>query len=82
MKGKNLLRVAVSKTGRATNIQSINLIDGSPVDNNNFTWNDGIIYSLMIDRFNDGDKSINKTDQERFFAYTGKLHGRRFSRYH
>ncbi len=60
LKGINLLRVAVSKNGRATNIQSINLIDGSPANNNNFTWNDGIIYSLMIDRFNDGDKSINK----------------------
>ncbi|MBA4406772.1 hypothetical protein C0389_05805 [bacterium] len=60
LKGKNLLRVAVSKNGRATNIQSVNLIDGSPADNKSFNWNDGIIYSLMIDRFNDGDKSINK----------------------
>lgn len=60
LKGKNLLRVAVSKNKRATNIQSINLIDGAPADKNSFIWNDGIIYSIMIDRFNDGDKSINK----------------------
>ncbi len=60
LKGKNLLRVVVNKNGRSTNIQSINIFDGVPADNNNFTWNDGIIYSLMIDRFNDGDKSLNK----------------------
>jgi len=60
LKGKNLLRVAVNKNGRSTNIQSITLFDGVPANNNNFTWNDGIIYSLMIDRFNDGDKSLNK----------------------
>lgn len=60
LKGKNLFRVAVNKNGRPTNIQSVTLFDGVPVNNNNFTWNDGIIYSLMIDRFNDGDKSLNK----------------------
>ncbi|MEW6702729.1 MAG: alpha-amylase family glycosyl hydrolase [Bacteroidota bacterium] len=85
LKGKNLLRVAVSKNGRATNIQSVFLFDGMPAGKlplvaeeqgesafaqaklqhstgrqNNFIWNDAIIYSLMIDRFNDGDKSINK----------------------
>ncbi|MHB9040740.1 MAG: alpha-amylase family glycosyl hydrolase, partial [Melioribacteraceae bacterium] len=60
LKGKNLLRVAVSKNGRVTNIQSVELMNGIPADKNNFTWNDAIIYSLMIDRFNDGDRSINK----------------------
>ena len=60
LKGKNLFRVVVNKNGRSTNIQSINLFNGEPANNNNFTWNDGIIYSLMIDRFNDGDKSLNK----------------------
>ena len=60
LKGKTHFRVAVNKNGRSTNIQSIILFDGVPADNNNFTWNDGIIYSLMIDRFNDGDKSLNK----------------------
>ena len=28
--------------------------------NKNFTWHDAIIYSALIDRYNDGDKSINK----------------------
>ena len=59
--GRNLLRVAVSKKGRATNIQYVYLVNGVP--ENGITgndWHDAIIYSLMIDRFSDGDKSINK----------------------
>ena len=60
LKGKNILRVAINKNGRSTNIQSIILFDGVLANSNNFSWNDGIIYSLMIDRFNDGDKSLNK----------------------
>ena len=61
LSGRNLLRVAVSKKGRATNIQYVYLVDGVP--ENGITgndWHDAIIYSLMIDRFSDGDKSINK----------------------
>jgi glycosidase len=57
--GKNVLRVAAVKNGKVSNIQTIFLIDGKPAGNENFTWYDAIIYSLMIDRFNDGDKSIN-----------------------
>ena len=59
LEGENYLRVAVSKNGKVSNIQTVILFDGKPANNNNFTWYDGIIYSLMIDRFNDGDKSIN-----------------------
>ncbi len=59
LNGNKLLRLAVSKNGRTTNIQSVHLLNGKPAANNKFTWNDGIIYSLMIDRFCDGDKSIN-----------------------
>ncbi len=61
LKGKNLLRIAISKNGRVTNIQYVYLVDGIP--ENEITgdnWHDAIIYSLMIDRFSDGDKSINK----------------------
>ena len=59
--GRNVIRVAVTKNGRTTNIQSI-YIDGGVPENGitDFDWHDGIIYSLMIDRFSDGDKSINK----------------------
>jgi len=61
LNGKKLLRTAVSKNGRSTNIQSVFLKDGIPSNNEkDFNWHDAIIYSLMIDRFNDGDKSLNK----------------------
>lgn len=63
LNGQNFLRVAVSKNGQVSNMQTIVLFDGKPADNKNFTWYDGIIYSLMIDRFNDGDKSINNQVQ-------------------
>lgn len=50
---KNLLRVVVNKNGRTTNIQSVFLGE------NKSDWHNCIIYSLLIDRFNDGDKSLN-----------------------
>ncbi|MBN1300493.1 MAG: alpha-glucosidase C-terminal domain-containing protein [Melioribacteraceae bacterium] len=59
----DLLRVIISKNGRISNMQYVFLFDGEPASNENFTWYDGIIYSLMIDRFNDGDKSLNKPVQ-------------------
>ncbi len=53
------LRVFVSKNGRISNIQTIELENGKPVNNNSFSWKDGIIYSLMVDRFYDGNKENN-----------------------
>jgi len=53
--GEHTFRIAVSKDGRVSNFQTVKLFDGKPASNSNFTWNDAIIYSLMIDRFNDGD---------------------------
>ncbi|MDP3441713.1 MAG: alpha-amylase family glycosyl hydrolase, partial [Ignavibacteria bacterium] len=61
--GQNTLRVVVSKKGRSSNIQTIKLLNGVPAGDDNFNWHDAIIYSLMIDRFKDGDKSINKPIQ-------------------
>lgn len=58
-----ILRVAATKNGRVSNIQTIRLQDSKPLDNGTFTWNDAIIYSLMIDRFNDGDWSNNNPVQ-------------------
>jgi glycosidase len=57
------LRVAASKNGRVSNIQTVKLENGKPIGNSSFTWNDAIIYSLMIDRFNDGDKINNNPVQ-------------------
>jgi glycosidase len=57
--GKKTIRIICSNDGNVSNIQEQILFDGTPANTNNFTWNNGIIYSILIDRFNDGDKSIN-----------------------
>ena len=60
LKSKQLLRIAVTVNGTASNIQSVFFADGEPAEQNGkFLWNDAVIYSLMIDRFSDGDRSIN-----------------------
>ncbi|HKI79549.1 MAG TPA: alpha-amylase family glycosyl hydrolase [Ignavibacteriaceae bacterium] len=62
LKGKNILRLAVTQNGQSTNVQTIILFDGKPAgsEKKHFTWHDAIIYSTLIDRFNDGDKTLNK----------------------
>ena len=56
--GERLLRVAVRAEGKFSNIQSTWIIDGKAIANNSpKSWYDAIIYSLMIDRFNNGDPS-------------------------
>ena len=62
LKGEKVLRVMVSQRGRVTNIQQIILHDGLPAGKSSLfsSWYDGMIYSIMIDRFNDGDKSNDK----------------------
>ncbi len=59
LESKQLIRIAVVKNGIATNMQSVFLTDGKPASRSVFLWNDAMIYSLMIDRFNDGDQSLN-----------------------
>jgi len=59
---RDLLRLAVTKEGRTTNFQNVFLANGNPISNSSkFDWYDGIIYSLMIDRFSDGDTSLNNS---------------------
>jgi glycosidase len=56
LKGNKTIRVAVSKDGKATNFQTVRLEDGIPNGEQSFNnWDDAIIYSIMIDRFYDGD---------------------------
>lgn len=55
---RHTVRVAVNENGRATNIQTIFIENGIPCGKEKFqNWNDAVIYSLMVDRFYDGDKS-------------------------
>ena len=79
-KGENLLRIAVTENGQTSNIQYVHTYNGKPIDNSYWTWYDGIIYSLMIDRFYDGDPSLNKpvqhdslSDKANYMG--GDLHG-------
>ncbi|MFQ5650831.1 MAG: alpha-amylase family glycosyl hydrolase [bacterium] len=57
--GEKVVRVAVTQNGQASNLQIVRLIDGRPMDSEpQFSnWHDAIIYSLMIDRFHDGDET-------------------------
>ena len=58
MTKSKMLRVVVTINGLNSNMQMIPLANGVPENNQSkFSWYDGIIYSLMIDRFNDGNKS-------------------------
>ncbi|MBU0561329.1 MAG: hypothetical protein KKG93_17385 [Bacteroidetes bacterium] len=56
---QNFLRVVYSENGKISNMQNVLIENEIPAYGDNFSWYDGIIYSIMIDRFNDGDKSIN-----------------------
>jgi cyclomaltodextrinase / maltogenic alpha-amylase / neopullulanase len=61
LSASKMLRVAVSKDGLNSNMQMIPLANGIPSNNKSeFGWYDGIIYSLLTDRFYDGDKSNDK----------------------
>ncbi len=46
---KKMLRVTVTVNGQVSNMQMI------PLNDKNFSWYDGIIYSLMVDRFSNGE---------------------------
>ncbi len=62
LQGEKILRVFVSREGKTSNIQQVVLHDGNPAGNSttNWSWYDAEIYSIMIDRFYDGDKSNDK----------------------
>lgn len=60
MKGNKIILLAVSKNGNATNFQTVRLNNGLPTGKKGFNdWSDAIIYSVMIDRFYDGDTTNN-----------------------
>lgn len=79
--GRHTIRVAVNENGRATNIQTILAENGIPSGKTNFqNWQDAIIYSLLVDRFSDGDKSnsnpvINSQLSEKANYIGGDLQG-------
>ncbi|NWF49721.1 MAG: alpha-glucosidase C-terminal domain-containing protein [Ignavibacteriaceae bacterium] len=58
LSGNHFIRIAVNGHGYNSNIQTVQLHDGIIAGNSGVrTLNDNIIYCIMIDRFNNGDKS-------------------------
>ncbi len=59
LSGFKRLRVITEAGSTVSNMQTIFMNNGNPLTSSEkeYTWNDAIIYSLMIDRFYDGDKS-------------------------
>ncbi len=56
--GNHTVRIAVNRMGKNSNIQTVQLQNGVVAGNSGVhTLNDNIIYSMMIDRFSNGDKS-------------------------
>ncbi len=56
--GNHTVRLVVNRMGRYSNIQTVQLHDGVIAGKSGVhTLNDNIIYSIMIDRFSNGDKS-------------------------
>ena len=57
--GEKTIRVLFAHDGKYTNLQQVVLRDGVPAGTGGqrSTWTDGVIYSILIDRFNDGDRT-------------------------
>ena len=56
--GVNVLRVSVNRNGLASNLQTLRFYNGLPIGKTNHRTDfDDIIYSIMVDRFNDGDST-------------------------
>ena len=55
--GKHVIRVAVTQDGMSTFFQTIPIGDGRYIPDipGAFTWHDAILYSIIVDRFYDGD---------------------------
>jgi glycosidase len=68
--------VAISINGKATSFQTLRLDNGSPIGkelSNN--WGDAIIYSIMIDRFNDGDTTNNNPVEHPELSFKANYQG-------
>lgn len=59
--GRSTIRVISSHRGTVSNLQQLVLQNGEPVGGRQemSSWEDGVIYSIMIDRFRNGDPTID-----------------------
>lgn len=71
--GVHTLRLGLTCDGQATNMQTLVLKDGLPDDE--FRWQDAILYSLVVDRFRDGDPANNHPVQFDSLYPQANFHG-------
>ena len=59
LEGEKTVRVMVAQPGTYTNLQQVVLRNGVPAGamEQGSSWSDGVVYSTMIDRFNNGDRT-------------------------
>lgn len=62
LSGEKIIRIGITQQGQSTLIKTVQLYDGQLAgeENTPFSWHDGIIYAIMIDRFFDGDPGNSK----------------------
>jgi cyclomaltodextrinase len=75
----SILRAAVSEYGNVSPFQTLEVEPAHP-QKDRFSWNDAVVYSIMIDRFSDGDPSntrpLNKPELDpRADFFGGDLQG-------
>ncbi|MFQ3608019.1 MAG: alpha-amylase family glycosyl hydrolase [Chloroherpetonaceae bacterium] len=70
--GEKVVRVAISKQGNVAPIQTVYLLNGRPKGSEvvapfaskspvkSWSWHDAVIYSIMIDRFANGDRTNDR----------------------
>ncbi len=76
LKKNPYFRIAVNQDGQTSNIQTVRFINGKPAGyDKNVTLQDQIIYSIMIDRFFDGDSSNDKPVQLPDLSYKANYQG-------
>lgn len=75
-----LLRAAVDISGLVSNMQVVPLANGRPSNNSApFNWYDANIYSIMIDRFNDGDKKNDNPVKHDSLSWKANYNGGDFA---
>ncbi len=71
-----VIRLAVTQDGQSTNIQTVDFNKGVPAGNEkNISFHDQIIYSIMIDRFYDSDKSNDKPVIQKGLSFKANYQG-------
>lgn len=76
LQSEQTLRVAINKDGNLSNFQTLMLYNSMPVSSaGKRTHHDNIIYSIMIDRFYDGDTTINNPVQHPELSYKANYQG-------